>query len=650
MDSYNLFINVKTSFQFRKNARAVKSKKLQPAFKKFVREHRGVYNGVDLLRPIGKAFNPVSKRIVNRSTIYTIKGAVRTKFVQAFDTPVYDLVEKPLAQGDTNFNTNDYNAVLTHVGSGEFNDLLKALMKASVPHMSESSRFVITTQKLGDDGMMQDINWSHPFVTYQQVLDKLLELGKATEDELSSKAEGWYLYLKHLLEGQYESENWDLVNATITFQTNYVPKAGACTKLPKWLEGKNGIFHIINDDDTCGQRCLAVAMHGGFADLRKQGRGEKQIEKLSKMMCQKLSMNGRMSYLDFDVFATTFKKLVVILHDKSGQPIHTSEDSRSESKSENDIVYIFHDISIDHYHLVIKMDTFLSVPTRRVKWCVHCMKSYEARAFKIHKCKANKCRCCQSHEPHSQVKDWQKCGLCNAWCLNGECLEKHMETHTYKKSGKFGKKGETKKVQSWKCGECKKWIDFGHFMSGKHVCGEEKCRNCGEYHCNGDQHRCNIIKPKTTKDGENHKYIAFDFESKFKDGYHIVNYANSKSLYTHEPFHHTNVGDFIQFALSHKNTTFIAHNLKGYDGWLIHNHLVRGTGIKPDKITLAGQKIMYMKFGSVRFIDSLNFITTSLSEMPKMFGLDTTEFKKGYFPYLMNTDKYADYVGPMPTI
>lgn len=158
------------------------------------------------------------------------------------------------------------------------------------------------------------------------------------------------------------------------------------------------------------------------------------------------------------------------------------------------------------------------------------------------------------------------------------------------------------------------------------------------------------MKPKTVKDGENEKYIAFDFESKFENGYHIVNYAASKNLYTHEQYQHNTINEFIEFALSQKKTTFIAHNLKGYDGWLIHNQLVRGFGTKPDKITLAGQKIMYMKFGSVRFIDSLNFITTSLSEMPKMFGLDQSEFKKGYFPYLMNTDEYANYKGEMPPV
>ena len=36
----------------------------------------------------------------------------------------------------------------------------------------------------------------------------------------------------------------------------------------------------------------------------------------------------------------------------------------------------------------------------------------------------------------------------------------------------------------------------------------------------------------------------------------------------------------------------------------------------------------------VRMIDSINFLPSALSELPKMFGLE--ELKKGYFPHLFN--------------
>ena len=36
----------------------------------------------------------------------------------------------------------------------------------------------------------------------------------------------------------------------------------------------------------------------------------------------------------------------------------------------------------------------------------------------------------------------------------------------------------------------------------------------------------------------------------------------------------------------------------------------------------------------VRMIDSINFLPSALSELPKMLGLE--ELKKGYFPHLFN--------------
>jgi hypothetical protein len=91
-------------------------------------------------------------------------------------------------------------------------------------------------------------------------------------------------------------------------------------------------------------------------------------------------------------------------------------------------------------------------------------------------------------------------------------------------------------------------------------------------------------------------------------------------------------------------------DLKGYDGLLIHNHLIQSYGKKPSKIIMAGAKIMQMQFGSAVFIDSLNHIAAPLSSFPKTFGLDESKYKKGFFPYLFNTTANANYIGPIPAI
>lgn len=55
---------------------------------------------------------------------------------------------------------------------------------------------------------------------------------------------------------------------------------------------------------------------------------------------------------------------------------------------------------------------------------------------------------------------------------------------------------------------------------------------------------------------------------------------------------------------------------------------------------------MSLSVGSIKIIDSYNYLPMPLSTLPKAF--DMKEKCKGYFPHLFNTAKNWDYVGPMP--
>ncbi|KAK3929395.1 putative DNA polymerase [Frankliniella fusca] len=67
-------------------------------------------------------------------------------------------------------------------------------------------------------------------------------------------------------------------------------------------------------------------------------------------------------------------------------------------------------------------------------------------------------------------------------------------------------------------------------------------------------------------------------------------------------------------------------------------------GLKPD-ITLQGAKIICLKLGNWKFIDSLMLLPMPLSAMPKSFGL--TELKKGHWCFLANTPEFYTYEGPL---
>ena len=97
------------------------------------------------------------------------------------------------------------------------------------------------------------------------------------------------------------------------------------------------------------------------------------------------------------------------------------------------------------------------------------------------------------------------------------------------------------------------------------------------------------------------------------------------------------------FSKQHKGITAIAHNLKGYDGQFILNHIIK-VGLKLPKLIMNGNNIMKLELNGIRLIDSLNFMNFALAKFPATFGLQ--EMKKGYFPHWANTDEYWNYTGP----
>ena len=93
---------------------------------------------------------------------------------------------------------------------------------------------------------------------------------------------------------------------------------------------------------------------------------------------------------------------------------------------------------------------------------------------------------------------------------------------------------------------------------------------------------------------------------------------------------------------------FVAHYLKGYDGYFILEYLYIRS-LFPSVI-FTGSKLMTLEVPQfhVKFVDSFNFLAMALSKFPPTFGL--VEMHKGYFPHLFNTEANQDYAGPMPPL
>jgi hypothetical protein len=438
-----------------------------------------------------------------------------------------------------------------------------------------------------------------------------------------------------LFQRLYDSPS--IYNITMTMIIAEVPiGAGMLEKkdFPLHLQ-KRGLSLIFNDDGCCGQRCLVLAEmpreskkeKDAFSNMRKPQCVAKFDSKTAEM-CTKIGVAGPMTFPDFDKWADITETRVIILSQSFTQVYSTEQVYEKQ-------IYIYHDREAEHYHFINDINAFSNDSHRNRKWCTSCHESFklDTGAFKSHKCKASACHYCKVQfytaeklKAHQKCQ-WQICGRCNVRC---PCIEAHTKIC----------KGDMKK-----CNKCLKFTHQDHF--DEHKCGEKKCRVCSTYYMG--EHRCFIqgIEPKESDEVIGDIY-AYDFESMFvgANKEHVVNLAIASKLFADEVHAYANIEEFCNYILTKKNCTFIAHNAKAYDAWMVHAYLIKHTGKRPTKLILAGNKIMYMKIGSVRFVDSLNHIAQSLASFPKTFGF--TELKKGHFPYEFSTPENQNYVGPIP--
>lgn len=202
------------------------------------------------------------------------------------------------------------------------------------------------------------------------------------------------------------------------------------------------------------------------------------------------------------------------------------------------------------------------------------------------------------------------------------------------------------------CEFCNKKI----FPRQQHHCGLYRCVTCLQNVEHG--HRCPIAKldePESVQaDEAGANYWAFDLESMLlpmPDGStkHQVNLIVLRRCFAEdEELIFRTMDEFIAWieALQVEAVLF-AHNLKGYDGRMVFDFLF-DKHIPPQNMMWRGCKIMRMEYGKATFKDTLLHLPASLEQLPGMFGLDQSQFKKGFFPYRFNIPENQCYIGPIP--
>jgi G:T-mismatch repair DNA endonuclease (very short patch repair protein) len=91
----------------------------------------------------------------------------------------------------------------------------------------------------------------------------------------------------------------------------------------------------------------------------------------------------------------------------------------------------------------------------------------------------------------------------------------------------------------------------------------------------------------------------------------------------------------------------IAHNSKGYDSNFILKEIVDKNYVGIELI-MQGNKILRMKMGNTKFIDSLAFLNLPLRDIPKAYALEYDS--KGFFPHEMHTTRNVHYKGWFPSL
>lgn len=341
---------------------------------------------------------------------------------------------------------------------------------------------------------------------------------------------------------------------------------------------------------------------------------------------------------------------IVIIHTVTRQVYERriGADFDNSIAAESTIVMGF---TLQHLHLIKSMGSYLGSSLSR--FCYNCLKM---QRWENHVCE-NRVRQCgrcllllrdEAHEEAHMKKDRQAgvnpeddesevvCPKCDKDFYNQNCLTCHRCRASHIAI----------------CEQCDKKI----FPGQNHVCGHYRCVTCLKDV--PPEHRCFMLKldePETeTAEQAGKHYWAFDLESMFVPedngaNKHVVNLIVLRRVFGDEELIFWEMQDFVSWMerLRH-STTLFAHNLKGYDGRMVFDYLF-DKHYPPQNIMWQGSKIMSMEFGKVSFKDTLLHLPSSLEGLPKMFGLDEKQFKKGFFPYKFNTNQHQAYVGEWPS-
>ena len=496
-----------------------------------------------------------------------------------------------------------------------FHHLLEEVKEGMAPN--DQVRFILRSEQL-------ETPISTPFMTVERLTTERV-----------------YSQLERVIQSNQEFR----LNDTVTIDINHVesPVGSGRSKLKRttyniddYLDQKNSVVRIKNNDDLCLARALVVGIakvdkDPRYNQIKKSDRPVQREKALALHRAANVPLGpcGLNEVALFQQYLSDYQ-IRVISGDHNNSIIYPPQPLGTAEKKH--LTLYFHD---NHFDTINSIPGFLG----HGYFCFRCDKTYDCTTD--HLC-TNMCRSCRGFGC-----DWENdgivCNECDRKFKNQTCYDRH-------KNEPINGGGRTVCQVIRKCENCGKSMAIRKIKPGGHICGR-KCQTCGVVLTREDtDHKCYIQPLEQEEDSSYDQLLFFDFEATQEHGIHCPNLCvvhdeeREVALFQGKD----TVKQFCQwlFTPQHKGCIVVAHNFQGYDGYFIKDYLIQNA-IRYE-IIYRGAKSLSLKVPDwgIRFIDSINFIPMALAKFPKTFGQD--ELCKGYFPHMFNKDENQNYVGPIP--
>lgn len=458
------------------------------------------------------------------------------------------------------------------------------------------------------------------------------------------------------------------------------------------IKKKETVVAINNQDDLCCARALVtgIARHEGKKPYDRVRRGQKLQKNKAVLLHRNAGVPpGACGIPELKKFQDYLKDDYRIIVCYAGRGFN-AEPFAPPGKPE---IYLLH--INDHYHLITTLAGFLTSSYV----CKYCLRGYDHEGK--HKCRENPgyCTSCrqQDCDDHLHPKEDATihCEECNLWFKGPTCFRNHKTftiagqkrkensvCETVQACKQCGKHLKNKKeIQHHRCGfvkcpSCKEYVDYQTHKCYIQTAAQEEGRklrrkrkryeddaddDCDEGCEEGEEEECegDYSPPIKKKKKLPTVHEFFDIEARIDHGQHTAVLLVSWNDQEDEPrkFHGE---DCVKQYLNHLdklatagecNVTAIAHNFKAYDGLFVVREYYKNNVIVEQ--LRQGLKLLQVKHGNIRFIDSMSFIAGSLRSFANTFGVEPKndeeeEIRKGFFPHLLHTKEHENYVGKLP--